>query len=94
MSVELVAHVFPGQCFYVPDTRYAFKNEADYPGWVVEGQGFEMTFNNGVREISPFACFADECLMKISGEPDKSKALEGRILNKSYHFIPKGNKVS
>jgi hypothetical protein len=84
MSVELIAQVLPGQCYYVPDTPYAFKNDGDYSGWVVEGEGFPMTFNNRVQEISPFACFADECLMKINGDPDEHKELKSKIPEKEH----------
>lgn len=87
MSVELVRKLSAGERFDVPGEGFAFMGQSELDIWVVKGGPFSHKFDEEVFQ-SAIGSFAERCLLKISGEPDQSMILVGRVLDKSYRFMP------
>lgn len=90
-SVELIACLRPGDVNRPPDApAVGFRNTVGpHNAWVIHSHhDYLLKTDQGVTTHSNYAAFAEYCLLKISGEPDKSKILAGRVLDKSYRFMP------
>ena len=76
-TVTLVTFLIPeDMVIHGSNLPIRFKNDTDNRenAWVVNGSDqYRLVGKEGVV-LSHMACFAESCLMKISGDPDKTKA--------------------
>lgn len=89
-SVELITCLRPGDVHRPPDAPdVGFKNTVGpHTAWVIHSQhDYLLKTDQGKMAHSNYAAFAEYCLLKISGEPDQSKILAGKVLDKYYRFV-------